>query len=133
MIGEPQFRNDAKLEVVKCWRTNNLTIRIPLADGNPDSRVYAYEVGVAVDAGGSKLVETETDAMNGVPPKLFKAVYAAGCNMGIGHEPNGGVTTLEITGEELSKVHPSFNLTVAVRPLSSLGTSGAPIVAKVKW
>ena len=28
--------------------------------------------------------------------KLFKAVYAAGCNMGISHETNGGVTTLEI-------------------------------------
>ena len=33
------------------------------ADGNPDSRVYAYEVVVVGDEGA---------------PKLYKAVYAAG-------------------------------------------------------
>ena len=33
--------------------------------------------------------------------KLFKAVYAAVCNMGMGHEPNGGVTTLDIPMSEL--------------------------------
>ena len=38
-------------------------MRIPLADGNPDSRVYAYEVVVVGDEG---------------MPKLYKAVYAAG-------------------------------------------------------
>ncbi|MBQ2625592.1 MAG: hypothetical protein IJG18_10915 [Kiritimatiellae bacterium] len=60
--------------------------------------------------------------------KLFKAVYAAGCNMGIGHEPNGGVTTLEIPTSELP---PGEALTVAVRPLTSLGTSGRPIAAEL--
>ena len=134
-IGEPQFRKDAKLEVsldridkIGNTATDNpvnpvnpvqensatprLRVRIPLADGNPDSRVYAYEVVVAGDEG---------------TPKLHKAVYAAGCNMGIGHEPNGGVTTLEISKSELP---PCKTLTIAARPLSSLGTSGNAIAVK---
>ena len=61
--------------------------------------------------------------------KLFKAVYAAGCNMGIGHEPNGGVTTLEIPNSELP---PGKTLVIAVRPLTSLGTSGRPIITDFK-
>ena len=89
-------------------------MRIPLADGNPDSRVYAYEVVVIGDEGA---------------PKLHKAVYAAGCNMGIGHEPNGGVTTLEIAKDELP---PGESLTFAVRPLTSLGTLGRPIMTEFK-
>lgn len=92
--------------------TPRLRVRIPLANGNPDSRVYAYEVVVAGDEG---------------TPKLHKAVYAAGCNMGIGHEPNGGVTTLEIPKSELP---PGKELTFAVRPLSSLGTAGKAIAVK---
>ena len=89
-------------------------MRIPLADGNPDSRVYAYEVVVVGDKG---------------TPKLHKAVYAAGCNMGIGHEPNGGVTTLEIPASELP---PGQSLTFAVRPLTSLGTAGKAIATEFK-
>jgi hypothetical protein len=89
-------------------------LRIPLANGNPDSRVYAYEVVVVGDEG---------------TPKLYKAVYAAGVNMGIGHEPNGGVTTLEIAKDELP---PGQSLTFAVRPLTSLGTSGRPIITDFK-
>lgn len=137
-IGEPQFRKGAKLEVSldridkinKIAKTANdnpvnpvnlvqenpaspkLCVRIPLADGNPDSRVYAYEVVVA-----------------GEGVKLRKAVYAAGCNMGIGHETNGGVTTLEIAKDELP---PGKSLTFAVRPLTSLGTSGRPIITDFK-
>ena len=57
------------------------------------------------------------------------AAVAAGCNMGIGHEPNGGVTTLEIPTSELP---PGESLTVAVRPLTSLGTSGRPITTEFK-
>ena len=91
----------------------NLCVRIPLADGNPDSRVYAYEVAVIGEAGSQK---------------LFKAVYAAGCNMGIGRETNGGVTTLEIAKDELPPVQ---SLTFAVRPLTSLGTYGKPIATEV--
>jgi hypothetical protein len=89
-------------------------VRIPLADGNPDSRVYAYEVEVMGDEG---------------TPKLRKAVYAAGVNTGAGHEPNGGVTTLEIAKDELP---PGQSLTFAVRPLTSLGTSGRPIITDFK-
>jgi hypothetical protein len=140
VIGEPQFRKGAKLEVSldridkinKIVKTANdnpvnpvnlvqenpaspkLCVRIPLADGNPDSRVYAYEVVVIGEAGSQK---------------LFKAVYAAGCNMGIGHETNGGVTTLEIPASELP---PGQSLTFAVRPLTSLGTTGRPITTEFK-
>ena len=140
VIGEPQFREGAKLIVedvstgltgltglsgAKPQTSENLVnpvnpvqenstspqlrVRIPLADGNPNSRVYAYEVVVVGDEGA---------------PKLHKAVYAVGVNMGIGHEPNGGVTTLEISKSELP---PGKTLTFAVRPLTSLGTSGKPI------
>jgi hypothetical protein len=90
----------------------NIVIKIPLADGNPDSRVYAYEVVVAGEGG-----------------KLRKAVYATDVNMGIGHEPNGGVTTLEISKSELP---PCKTLTIAARPLTSLGTSGRPIITDFK-
>ena len=140
VIGKPQFREGAKLEVVldridkinKIGKTASdnpvnpvnlvqenpaspkLCVRIPLADGNPDSRVYAYEVEVTGDEG---------------TPKLCKAIYAAGCNMGIGHEPNGGVTTLDIPKSELP---PGKTLTFAVRPLTSLGTSGKAIATEFK-
>ena len=140
VIGEPQFREGAKPEVSlgridrinKIGKTANdnpvnpvnpvqensatprLCVRIPLADGNSDSRVYAYEVVVIGEAGSQK---------------LFKAVYAAGCNMGIGHETNGGVTALEIAKDELP---PGESLTFAVRPLTSLGTSGRPITTEFK-
>ncbi len=138
VIGEPQFKRGAALEICNCEnvklcnygnmetkeipqshnsiipQSHNLTIKIPLADGNPDSRVYAYEVAVIGEAGSQK---------------LFKAVYAAGCNMGIGRESDGGVTTLEIAKDELP---PGGSLTVAVRPLTSLGTSGRPIITDFK-
>ena len=114
VIGKPQFREGAKLSVEENSATPRLCVRIPLANGNPDSRVYAYEIEVTGDEG---------------TPKLHKAVYAAGVNMGIGHEPNGGVTTLEISKSELP---PGKELTFAVRPLSSLGTVGKAIATKCK-
>ena len=117
VVGEPQFSKSGKLRVesVKLEGTDEaVRLSIPLADGNPGSRVYAYEVVVADDEG---------------TPKLYKAVYAAGVNMGIGHEPNGGVTTLEIPASELP---PGKTLTFAVRPLTSLGTFGKPIATEFK-
>ena len=117
VIGEPQFSKSAKLKVGSARLESGedaVRLSIPCADGNPDSRVYAYEVVVVGDEG---------------TPKLHKAVYAAGCNMGIGHEPNGGVTMLEIPKGELP---PGQSLTFAVRPLTSLGTSGKPIVTSFK-
>ena len=117
VIGEPQFGKSVKLKVesVKLESGEDaVRVSIPRADGNPDSRVYAYEVVVAGDEG---------------TPKLRKAVYAAGVNTGVGREPNGGVTTLDIAGGELPS---GKTLTVAVRPLSSLGTSGRAIAAKCR-
>ena len=111
--GKPAKRNPAKPAdpVLKDSASQLLCVKIPLADGNAASRVYAYEVEVS----------NQSD-------KLLKAVYAAGCNMGIGHEPDGGITTLEIPGSELP---PGKMLTVSVSPLSSLGTRGRAIVKKL--
>lgn len=131
VIGEPQFRTGAKLTVEisneetqsrregenensAASATPHLCVKIPLADGNPDSRVYAYDVVVVGDKGTQK---------------LFKAVYAAGVNLGMGHEPNGGVTKLDIPKSELP---PGKTLTIAARPLSSLGTKGKAIAAEWK-
>ena len=145
VIGEPQFPRGAKFSLEKCLvekpgksqsdeaaligagdedddgkatkageMQSVVRLRIPLANGNPDSRVYAYEVVVVGDEG---------------TPKLYKAVYAAGVNKGIGHEPNGGMTTLDIPKSELP---PGKTLTVAVRPLTSLGTSGRAITTEFR-
>lgn len=108
-IGEPQFRKGARMVFEKGSAPPCLRVKIPRADGNPDSRVYAYEVEVSGE-----------DA----DKKLLKAVYAAGCNMGIGHEPNHGTTTLEIPRSELP---PGKALTFTVTPLTSLGTRGCPL------
>ena len=110
-IGSPQFRADAKLQVeaVENAGKRALNLSIPPADGNPDSRVYAFDVIVTGDDPGKK---------------LLKSVYAAGANMGVGHEPNGGVTVFKIPVAELPK---GENLTIAVRPITSLGTRGRAI------
>ena len=108
-IGEPQFLKGAKVEVVLVQNPTVLRIKIPLDDGHPDSRVYAYDVVVI-----------------GKDPKkrLFKSVYFEGVNLGIGNEPNGGVTTVDIPQNELPE---GRALTIAIRPLSSLGTKGKAI------
>ena len=131
-IGEPQFRKRAKLvvstgltrfrphqnpdnpvnPVKKASPSPSIKIKIPLADGNPDSRVYAYEVEIV--GGNTKEMVT-------------KSVYFEGVNCGIGHEPNKGVTTMEIPKSELPK---GRRLTISVTPLSSLGTKGKPILAR---
>ena len=120
-IGEPQFRDGANLVVAEATtppppdrpeKTGKPALRvdIPLADANPGTRVYAYDVVVA----GAE------DS-----PKLCKSVYAVGGNMAVGHEPNGGVTTLFLPKAQLPK---GERLVVAVRPITSLGTAGKPII-----
>ena len=86
-----------------------LRISIPMADGNPDSRVYAYNVVVVGDD---------------VKARYFKSAFFSGLNSGIGHEPNHGVTTVDIPQSALPA---GKELTIAVRPVSSLGTKGKTI------
>ena len=116
-IGSPQFRPNAKLQIQveePAWPSDCKTVKllIPPADGNAQSRVYAFDVVVVGD---------------GAKEKLLKSVYAAGANMGIGHEPNGGVTTLRIPASELPK---GGKLTFAVRPITSLGTRGKALTGQ---
>ena len=107
VIGAPGFPPKAKLEIQKV--SGNLRIKIPMADGNAQSRVYAYNVVVVGD-----------------DPKAryFKSVYFSGVNSAVGHEPDKGVTTVDIPGAELPA---GKKLTIAVRPVSSLGTKGKAI------
>lgn len=116
-IGVPQFPPKACLEVRRSG--DAFAITIPHADGNPDpaARVYAYEV-VSVTNG-------EPGTANGEKkPKYRKIILAAGCNMGIGHETDGGATTLRIPFADLPDSEtPKF----AARPLNSLGMPGRAI------
>ena len=88
-----------------------MRVTIPCADGNPASRPYAYDVVVMGDE---------------PKDRLFKNIYWPGCNLGIGHEPNNGITTLDVPKSELPA---GKKLTIAVRPVSSLGTKGKAIGA----
>ena len=107
-IGTPEFPARAKLEIGRIG--DSLKLKIPLADGNDKSRVFAYDVVVIGD-----------DPQK----KFFKSIYFEGCNLGIGHEPDHGITTLDIPKSELPE---GKKLTIAVRPISSLGTKGKPLV-----
>ena len=107
-IGTPEFPAKAKLEIGRIG--DSLKLKIPLADGNPKSRVFAYDV-VAIGDDPAK--------------KFFKSAYFEGVNLGIGHEPDGGITKVELPMAELPA---GKNLTIAVRPISSLGTKGKPLV-----
>ena len=134
-IGVPQFRAGAKLSVklekrvgvggrcdsnleLELKTPTDLHISIPLANGNPKCRVYAYEVEI----------RPADSALATYSPSVMKAVYAAGVNLGMGHEPNKGVTTLEIGRSELPK---GERFVVSVTPLTSVGTRGRPITANV--
>ncbi len=86
-----------------------LHVKIPMADGSPASRVYAYNVVVVGDD---------------IKARYFKSVFFSGVNSGIGHEPNGGVTKVDMP---LSQLPAGKKLTIAARPLSSLGTKGKAI------
>ena len=131
VVGEPQFGKKAKLVAEKGTQATKATkgtkkgdsvaavssvasvpslkIKIPMADGNPDSRVYAYEIVVVGDDPKAK---------------LFKNAFFEGANAGVGHEPNCGITEVEIPVSELPA---GKKLTIAVRPVSSLGTKGKTI------
>ena len=107
-IGKPQFRPGAKLQVL-AGEADVLKLRIPAADGNPATRAYAFDVGVAGNGGGRA---------------RYWGVYAAGACMGAGHEANGGVTELEIPRAELPA---GDEFTVFARPVTSLGSYGEEI------
>ncbi|MBE6395830.1 MAG: metallophosphoesterase [Lentisphaerae bacterium] len=101
----PEFPTKTKLDVGKT-NDGGLRIKIPKADGNPKARVYGYQIVVAGDDRKAA---------------LKKNCYARGYNMGMGHEPEGGVTTVEILASELPA---GKKLAIGVRPCSSLGTKG---------
>ena len=125
IVGEPEFGKNAKLVVAKGTQAtkatkgtkkgdsvasvSSLKIKIPMADGNPESRVYAYELVVVGDDPKAK---------------LFKNAFFEGANAGIGHEPNHGITEVEIPVSELP---PGKKLTIDVSPCSSLGTKGKSV------
>ena len=69
------------------------------------------------------------ELLGGDGTKLKKSVYARGYCMGIGYEPEGGVTTLEIPKSELPA---GKRLIVVVRPCSSLATRGKPITTTLR-
>ena len=105
--GTPEFGKNAKIEVAKL--SDGLKVTIPMADGNPAVRPSAYNVVVVGD-----------------DPKVrfFKSEYFSGVNSGIGHEPNHGITRVTIP---LAQLPAGKKLTVAVRPVSSLGNKGKAI------
>ena len=114
-IGEPQFGEGARLGVGSAKSKDGedaVRLTIPLANGNPYSRVFAYDV-VIVGEDPEK--------------RLFKSVYFEGCNLGVGHEPGNGLTLVDIPNGELPA---GTKFTIAVRPISSLGTKGKSISAK---
>jgi len=109
-IGNPEFGPKAKIEVKNL--ANALKLTIPMADGNPKSRVFAYDVVIMADEDTAK--------------RYFKSVYFSAVGSGVGHEPNNGVTTVDIPKSELPV---GKKLTIAIRPVSSLGTKGKAIGA----
>lgn len=104
-IGKPQFRPGAK-PTVEAGAEQSVRLSIPLADGNPECRAFAYSVAVA--------------------GKQLKCAFATGCNMGVGREPRGGVTTVVFKKGELP---PGEKLAFSVTPRSCLGTAGTPVEA----
>ena len=102
----------AKAKLVLKDAGQNVRLTIPMADGNPESRVYAYDIVVSGDDPEQRLI---------------RSAYFSGCNAGMGHEPDGGRTNVDLPKSLLPA---GKTLTFSVRPLSSLGTSGKAIVVK---
>ena len=80
-----------------------------MADGNPGSRVFAYDVAI-VGEDPSK--------------RYFKSVYFSSVGCGVGYEMDEGCTRLEVPK---SKLPAGKTLRIAVRPISSLDTKGRAI------
>ncbi len=112
-IGNPEFGPKAKIGVKSLAKA--LQLSIPMADGNPESRVFAYDVVIIADSDPKR--------------RFFKSVYFSAVGSGIGHEPNNGVTMVEIPKSEIPA---GKKLTIAVRPVSSLGTKGKAIGTKLR-
>lgn len=113
-IGKPQFRAGAKIGLSmdasgSGGKEPSLHISIPMADGNPGSRVFAYDVAI-VGEDPSK--------------RYFKSVYFSSVGCGVGYEMDEGHTRLEVPK---SKLPAGKTLRIAVRPISSLGTKGRAI------
>ena len=113
-IGSPEFPRNAKIAVSPVNDIQCLRIAIPPANGNPESRVFAYDMAVVGDDRKARLI---------------KSVYFSGVGSGVGHEANGGVTTVDIPKTDIPA---GKNLMIAVRPVSSLGTKGKAIGGKYK-
>ena len=142
-IGNPEFRPKAKIQtymdtvatngkVILPKRVEDLIahmyrkperkdekpsmwIEIPMADGNRKSRVFSYDIVIMAD----------DDPKN----RYFKSVFFAGVGFGEGHEDNDGITLVDVPIEKLPK---GKELTIAVRPVSSLGTKGKTIGTTLK-
>ncbi len=128
VIGNPQFKKGAKLSIEAKANENvrDICVKIPYADGNPATRVYGYEVVVSKKAIKGLAGKTVlANASGEKSDKVVKAVYACGCNMGITPKIDEGITTCVIPEAELPSSRP---LIVTVRPFTSLGTFGKPIV-----
>ena len=142
-IGNPEFRSGAKIQTymdkvdtggkpimpkrvkdlidkmhckpVRTKEKPSMWIEIPMADGNPQSRVFIYEIVIMADG----------DRKN----RYFKSVYFAGVGFGEGHEDNDGITLTNVPIENLPK---GKKLAIGIRPVSCLGTKGKAIGKEVK-
>ena len=103
----PEFRRGAKIEVSMIGE--KLVVKIPKADGREKARVLGFHLVVIGDEA-----------------KLRKSFYANGYAVGDGYEPNQGITEISIPKADLPD---GKKLTIAVRPLSWLGTKGSAIAA----
>ena len=103
----PEFPANAQLAVKRI--SSMCVVEIPFANARQNVRPYAYNVVAAGD-----------------DPKAryFKSAYFSGVNSAIGHEPGKGVTRVEIPVADLPA---GKKLTIAVRPVSSLGAKGKAI------
>ena len=109
-FGTPEFKNGVKPSV----SVNNGAVRleIPPADANLRSRAYAYDIVVVGEKGKSAA--------------LRKCVYAAGCDFSQTHPAALGSTNVVF---EENALPAGRKLIFAVRPVSSLGTTGKVIAS----